>query len=432
MPIKIHVNPSPGHLTLLLKRPDLTQQNVQVVVRDIYREVAARGDDALRDYTSRFDGVSISDLRVSLDEFEQSEGQVSDLVKNSISIAKDNIEKFHTSQWREVHQIETSPGVVCWSKQVPIQKVGLYIPGGTAPLLSTVLMLAVPAVVAGCEEIVLCSPPDKGGSIHPTILYAAKLCGINKVFKVGGAQAIAAMVCGTESIPKVDKLFGPGNAYVTEAKMQAMNKGVAYDLPAGPSEVMIVADDDSNPTFVAADMLAQMEHGVDSQAITLCSKETVAIEIQKEFNRLVLSLPRKEIILKAAVNSPIIVISDEEILLKVMNDYAAEHLIIQTERPEEMASKVKNAGSVFIGPYSPESAGDYASGTNHTLPTYGYAKAFSGLNLDSFMKQITFQRLSRDGAAAIGPTVIAMAREERLEAHALAMEVRLNEEKTTI
>lgn len=432
MPIKIHVNPSSGYLSLLLKRPDLTQQNVQVVVRDIYKEVAARGDDALRDYTSRFDSVSISDLRVSLDEFEQSEGQVSDLVKKSISIAKDNIEKFHTSQWREVQQIETSPGVVCWTKQVPIQKVGLYIPGGTAPLLSTVLMLAVPAVVAGCEEIVLCSPPDKGGSIHPTILYTAKLCGINKVFKVGGAQAIAAMVCGTDSIPKVDKLFGPGNAYVTEAKMQAMNKGVAYDLPAGPSEVMIVADSKANPSFVAADMLAQMEHGVDSQAITLCTNESVAIEIQKEFNRLVLSLPRKEIIIKAAVNSPIIVISDPEILLKVMNDYAAEHLILQTQSPEEMAAKVKNAGSVFIGPYSPESAGDYASGTNHTLPTYGYAKAFSGLNLDSFMKQITFQRLSRDGATTIGPTVMAMAREERLEAHALAMELRLNEKGITI
>lgn len=427
MSIKIHDNPNTGELMQLLKRPDLTQQNVQEVVRDIYKDVATRGDDALREFTSRFDGVNITDLRVSIDEFEECEGQVSDLVKKSIAIAKDNIEKFHTSQWREVQHVETSPGVVCWTKQVPIQKVGLYIPGGSAPLLSTVLMLAIPAVVAGCEEIVLCSPPDKEGFIHPSILYTAKLCGINQIFKVGGAQAIAAMVCGTDSIPKVDKLFGPGNAYVTEAKMQAMHMGVAYDLPAGPSEVMIIADTNANPAFVAADMLAQMEHGVDSQAITLCTTESTAIKIQKEFNRLVLSLPRKEIIMKAAENSPIIVISDKETLVKVMNDYAAEHLILQTDNPEEMAAKVKNAGSVFIGPYSPESAGDYASGTNHTLPTYGYAKAFSGLNLDSFMKQITFQQLSREGAVTIGPTVMAMAREERLDAHALAMELRLNE-----
>lgn len=427
MSIRIHDNPNTGELMQLLKRPDLTQQNVQEVVRNIYKEVASRGDDALKEFTSRFDGVNISDVKVSLDEFEQCEGQVSDLVKKSIAMAKDNIEKFHASQWREIQYVETSPGVVCWTKQVPIQKVGLYIPGGTAPLLSTVLMLAIPAVVAGCEEIVLCSPPDKDGFIHPTILYTAKLCGIDQVFKVGGAQAIAAMVCGTDSISKVDKLFGPGNAYVTEAKMQAMNMGVAYDLPAGPSEVMIIADTHANPAFVAADMLAQMEHGVDSQAITLCTTESTAIKIQQEFNRLVLSLPRKEIIMKAAENSPIIVISDIEKLVKVMNDYAAEHLILQTDSPEEMAAKVKNAGSVFIGPYSPESAGDYASGTNHTLPTYGYAKAFSGLNLDSFMKQITFQQLSREGAATIGPIVMAMAREERLDAHALAMELRLNE-----
>lgn len=432
MAVKIHIDPSPAELTSLLKRPDMAQQNVQAVVQDIYREVESRGDEALRDFTSRFDGVSIADIRISKEEFNQSDMLVSEEVKRSISLAKDNIEKFHASQWREVQEVETSPGVVCWTKQVPIQKVGLYIPGGTAPLLSTVLMLAVPAVVAGCEEIILCSPPNREGTIHPAILYTAKLCGIEHVFKVGGAQAIAAMVCGTESVPKVDKLFGPGNVYVTEAKMQAMNRGVAFDLPAGPSEVMIVADSEANPAFVAADMLAQMEHGVDSQAITLCKNESIAQEIQNQFSRFVLTLPRKEIILKAAVNGPIIVISDEERLIEAMNEYAAEHLILQTQDADVLANKVKNAGSVFIGPFSPESAGDYASGTNHTLPTYGFARAFSGLNLDSFMKQITFQRLSREGAASLGSAVMVLAREEQLEAHALAMELRISEKETII
>jgi len=422
--MQIYLYPDSNSLVELMKRADVTSNNVRGIVKEIYQNVLKNKDEALLNLTKQLDGVALESLTVTESEFNEAKQKISKELKQAISIAKDNITLFHKNQQMLSNVIETTPGVKCWTKNVPIEKVGLYIPGGSAPLFSTVLMLAIPAALAGCEEVILCTPPDSNGAAHPAILYAALECGISSIFKIGGAQAIAAMATGCTSVPKVFKIFGPGNSYVTEAKMQAFEMGVAIDLPAGPSEVMILADETSNPSYIAADMLAQMEHGRDSQAITLVTDQSVAEMILKEYNRLKMGLDRSTIITAAENQSCIIVLPDTSSMIYCMNEYAPEHLIIQTKNPMSIAEKVKNAGSVFVGSYSPESAGDYASGTNHTLPTYGFAKSFSGVNLSSFIKQITFQELTKKGAKNIAPTVLEMARAEGLDAHALAMELR--------
>ena len=418
--------PSKDDWSLLVKRPALDVTTLFDTVRTVLNEVRSEGDVAVKRYEEKFDKVKLSALQVSEAEMQEAYGLVSDDLKQAIRTAKDNIEKFHASQRFSGQKIETTPGVTCWQKAVAIEKVGLYIPGGTAPLFSTVLMLAVPAHIAGCKEIVLCTPPDKAGKVHPAILFAAKTAGVSKIFKAGGIQAIAAMAYGTESVPKVYQIFGPGNQYVTAAKQLVSLKDVAIDMPAGPSEVEVIADKTANPDFIAADFLSQAEHGADSQAILVTSSEEIVAPVIEAIQEQLSKLSRKEITEKALDHSRIIVLKDEQEVIDFTNMYAPEHLIIQTANYTHIAGQIENAGSVFMGPYTPESAGDYASGTNHTLPTNGYAKAYSGVNLDSFIKKITFQEITAEGIKNLGETIQIMAGNEQLDAHRNAVTIRLN------
>lgn len=410
----------------ILRRPALDTENLFDTVRSIIDRVKAEGDKAVLDYEARFDKVELASLAVTEEEMQEAVEAVGVELKAAIYLAQNNIETFHAAQRFTGKKVETMEGVTCWQKAVGIEKVGLYIPGGTAPLFSTVLMLAVPAKLAGCKEIVLCSPPGKDGKIHPAVLFAARVAGVSKIYKAGGVQAIAAMAYGTESMPKVYKIFGPGNQYVTAAKQLVSLRDVAIDMPAGPSEVEVLADETANPVFVAADLLSQAEHGADSQALLITTSEKLQKEVMYEVERQLGYLPRRDIAAKALENSKLIVVKDTEEALQMTNEYAPEHLIIQTTDYHQLAERVTNAGSVFLGPLSPESAGDYASGTNHTLPTNGYAKAYSGVSLDSFIRKITFQEILPQGMCAIGPAIEVMAANEQLDAHKNAVTVRLN------
>ena len=408
-----------------VKRPNLDVTTLFDTARAVMNEVREQGDAAVKAYEEKFDKVQLSSLQVTEAETREAEALVSEELKDAIRAAKGNIERFHASQRFEGKKVETAPGVVCWQKAVAIEKVGLYVPGGTAPLFSTVLMLAVPARIAGCKEIVLCTPPNKEGKINPAILFAAEVAGVSKVFKVGGIQAIASMTYGTESIPKVFKIFGPGNQYVMAAKQLASLTEVAIDMPAGPSEVEVIADAHANPRFIAADFLSQAEHGIDSQAMMITDSESIVEPVVKAIEEELAQLPRKEITEKSLSHSRIIVLKDTRELIDFTNLYAPEHLIIQTDNYGYIADRIENAGSVFLGPYTPESAGDYASGTNHTLPTNGYAKAYSGVNLDSFIKKMTFQEISADGIRGLGKTIQVMAENEYLDAHKNAVTIRM-------
>ena len=410
--MKLIKYPSKEQWAELLKRPALNTENLFDTVRAIINKVRAEGDKAVLEYEAAFDKVTLSSLAVTTEEIKKADELVSDELKAAISLAKRNIETFHSSQRFVGKKVETMNGVTCWQKAVGIEKVGLYIPGGTAPLFSTVLMLAVPAKIAGCKEIVLCTPPDKNGNIHPAILFAAQLAGVSKIFKAGGVQAIAAMAYGTESVPKVYKIFGPGNQYVTAAKQLVSLRDVAIDMPAGPSEVEVLADASASTVFVAADLLSQAEHGIDSQAMLITTSEKLQMEVMEEA--------------KSLENSKLILVKDMDEALELTNAYAPEHLIVETENYMEVAERVTNAGSVFLGSLTPESAGDYASGTNHTLPTNGYAKAYSGVSLDSFIRKITFQEILPEGMKAIGPAIEEMAANELLDAHKNAVTVRLS------
>jgi histidinol dehydrogenase len=409
----------------IITRPAIGHEHLFGLVGDILEDIKKRGDEAVKENEWKFDQVVLASLAVSEEEKAEAGNQVSAGLKEAILSAKKHIEKFHAAQKQELPRIETIPGVVCWQKASAIEKVGLYIPGGTAPLFSTVLMLAVPAKIAGCKEIILCSPPDKEGKIHPAVIFAAKTAGVDKIFKIGGVQAIGAMAYGTESVPKVYKIFGPGNQYVTAAKQLVGLKDVAIDMPAGPSEVEVIADETAHPVFVAADLLSQAEHGVDSQAILLTTSEKLAEEVSSEVFRQLVALPRKQIAEKSLANSRIIVLKNREEIIELTNRYAPEHLIVEAKDYHSIANRITNAGSVFLGHFAPESAGDYASGTNHTLPTNGYAKAYGGVNLDSFLKKITFQEISEEGIRNLGPIIRIMAENEKLEAHKNAVSVRL-------
>lgn len=411
----------------ILKRPVLNTESLFDTVRDIINRVRVGGDRTVMEYEAMFDKVELTSLAVTLEEIEEAEKEVPIELKAAIYLAKRNIEAFHAAQRFEGKKVDTMEGVTCWQKAVAIEKVGLYIPGGTAPLFSTVLMLAIPAKIAGCKEIVLCTPPDKNGKVHPAILFAAHLAGVSKIFKAGGVQAIASMAYGTESIPKVYKIFGPGNQYVTAAKQLVSLRDVAIDMPAGPSEVEVLADESANPVFVAADLLSQAEHGVDSQAVLITTSEKLQTEVVYEVERQLGYLNRRDIAEKSLANSKLILVKDMDEALELTNAYAPEHLIIETKNYMEVSGRIINAGSVFLGAFSPESAGDYASGTNHTLPTNGYAKAYSGVSLDSFIRKITFQEILPDGMAAIGPAIEVMAANEHLDAHKNAITVRLKE-----
>ncbi len=409
----------------LLKRPSFDNSSLTETVSGILSDVRSRGDEAIKEYELKFDKVQLSSLAVSETEINEAETLISDELKNAICQAKENIAKFHAAQDQPLPCVETMKGVKCWQKAKAIQKVGLYIPGGTAPLFSTVLMLAVPAKIAGCKDIVLCTPPDKTtGKVHPAVLFAAKTAGVNKIFKIGGVQAIGAMAYGTESIPKVYKIFGPGNQFVTVAKQIVSLKDVAIDMPAGPSEVEVIADETANPAFVAADLLSQAEHGADSQAILITSSEKLAEEAMKEVEKQVAVLPRLALAEKSLEHSRIIVVKDLNEVIDITNEYAPEHLIISTKNYMEIAEKIDNAGSLFLGHLTPESAGDYASGTNHTLPTSGYAHAYSGVNLDSFRKKMTYQEITQEGIKNIAEIVEVMAENEQLFAHKNAMTLR--------
>ncbi|WP_432221651.1 histidinol dehydrogenase [Flavobacterium sp. TMP13] len=422
-------NPKPETWSTILERPTKTVDDIESTVKGIFKEVQSKGDIAVAKYTSLFDGVSVPVLEVSQAEIATAIETVSKELKEAIQLAKSNIEKFHTAQKTAPISIETTDGVQCWQEKRPIQKIGLYIPGGTAPLFSTVLMLAVPANIAGCKEIVLCSPPDKKGNIHPAILYAANLCGVTKILKVGGIQAIAGMTFGTELIPKVYKIFGPGNQFVTVAKQLATQFGVAIDMPAGPSELLIVADDTAVPAFIASDLLSQAEHGTDSQVILVSTSKALIDEVENEIQSQIELLPRKEIAEKAIANSKLIYVENDTVALELIDEYGPEHFIICTKDEDFYVNNIGNAGSVFIGNYTPESAGDYASGTNHTLPTNGYAKNYSGVNLDSFLKAMTFQKISESGIQNIGPAIELMAEAEGLQAHKNAVTLRLKDLK---
>ena len=411
----------------ILKRPVLNTESLFDTVRDIINRVRVGGDRTVMEYEAMFDKAELTSLTVTLEEIEEAEKEVPIELKAAIYLAKRNIEAFHAAQRFEGKKVDTMEGVTCWQKAVAIEKVGLYIPGGTAPLFSTVLMLAIPAKIAGCKEIVLCTPPDKNGKVHPAILFAAHLAGVSKIFKAGGVQAIASMAYGTESIPKVYKIFGPGNQYVTAAKQLVSLRDVAIDMPAGPSEVEVLADESANPVFVAADLLSQAEHGVDSQAVLITTSEKLQTEVVYEVERQLGYLNRRDIAEKSLANSKLILVKDMDEALELTNAYAPEHLIIETKNYMEVSGRIINAGSVFLGAFSPESAGDYASGTNHTLPTNGYAKAYSGVSLDSFIRKITFQEILPDGMAAIGPAIEVMAANEHLDAHKNAVTVRLKE-----
>ena len=419
-------NPDKSQWTELLKRPVMNTENLFDTVWSIIDRVKAEGDRAVLEYEEKFDKVALTALAVTEEEQAEAETLVGAELKKAIRLAKQNIETFHAAQRFEGKRVETQPGVTCWQKAVAIEKVGLYIPGGTAPLFSTVLMLAVPAKIAGCKEIVLCTPPGKDGKVHPAVLFAAKVAGVNRIFKAGGVQAIAAMAYGTESVPKVYKIFGPGNQYVTAAKQLVGLRDVAIDMPAGPSEVEVLADETANPSFVAADLLSQAEYGVDSQAILITTSRALQQAVKEEVERQLALLPRKEIAEKSLANSKLIVVRDMDEAIELTNSYAPEHLIIETADYMSVAERVINAGSVFLGSLTPESAGDYASGTNHTLPTNGYAKAYSGVSLDSFIRKITFQEIKPEGIRTIGPAIEEMAANEHLDAHKNAVTVRLD------
>ena len=422
-------NPTPDTWASILERPTKTVNDIEQTVKEIFAAVQKDGDAAIAKYTTQFDGVYFENSEVSIAEIEIAINTVPDELKSAIALAKANVEKFHQAQKTTRVSVETAPGVLCWQEKRPIQKVGLYIPGGTAPLFSTVLMLAVPANIAGCKEIVLCSPPDKNGNINPAILFAANLCGVTKIIKVGGIQAIAGMTFGTQSIPKVYKIFGPGNQYVTVAKQLATQFGVAIDMPAGPSELLIVADDSAVPAFVASDLLSQAEHGTDSQVILVATSKVMIDAVEKEIELQLEQLPRKAIAEKSIANSKLIYVENDTIALDLIDEYGPEHFIICAKDQDFYVDNIGNAGSVFIGNYTPESAGDYASGTNHTLPTNGYAKNYSGVNLDSFMKSMTFQKISEKGIQTIGPAIEIMATAEGLQAHKNAVTLRLNKIK---
>ena len=424
--MQIIKHPARDQWVEILKRPGLDFSSLFESVEKILTEVRENGDAALRYFSHKFDNVEIQTLEVSKEEFLEAEKLVSVELKQAIEMARRNIWKFHSEQQREYAEIQTSPGVYCWQKAVPIEKIGLYIPGGSAPLFSTVLMLGIPAQIAECKEVILCTPPNKEGKVHPAILYAAQIAGVHRVFKVGGAQAVSAMAYGTETIPKVYKIFGPGNQYVTAAKQLISLTDTAIDMPAGPSEVEVLADENANPVFVASDLLSQAEHGADSQAILVTTSEKLIEEVLEQIEIQIEKLPRKEIARKALENSKIILLNNIDDAIAITNEYAPEHLIISTRSYMVVAEHITNAGSVFLGNMSPESAGDYVSGTNHTLPTHGFAKAYSGVNLDSYFKKITFQQLTPEGLNNISNAIIIMAENEGLQAHANAVKLRID------
>ncbi len=413
----------------LIARPAFDSTALFDTVQKVLDDVKKRGDKAIKEYTLQFDKVNIDAIEVTKEEIAEAEKLVSINLKQAIEMSRRNIWKFHSEQQQELPEIQTSPGVYCWQKALPIEKVGLYIPGGTAPLFSTVLMLGIPAQIAECKEIVLCTPPNKEGKVHPAVLYAAKVAGVHRIFKIGGTQAIAAMAYGTETVPKVYKIFGPGNQYVTAAKQLVSLKDVAIDMPAGPSEVEVIADETANPAFVAADLLSQAEHGVDSQSVLVTVSEKIVEPVLEQIELQLEQLPRKDLAKKALENSKIIVLKTLEEAVELTNEYAPEHLIIATRYYMGVAANITNAGSVFLGNYTPESAGDYASGTNHTLPTNGYAKAYNGVNLDSFIRKVTFQQITQEGLTNLSNAIILMAESEELVAHSNAVKIRLDEEK---
>lgn len=423
--MRIYKNPGRETWRALCQRPEFELEFLESAVKNILTRVKISGDRALIQLTEELDKVSINRVAVTQAELTSAEGRLSPELKGAIQTAAANIDKFHAAQQRDVLKIETMPGVICWRKGVAIEKVGLYIPGGSAPLFSTVLMLGIPAKLAGCKEVVLCSPPGKDGLIHDAILYAAQLVGVTRIYKAGGAQAIAALAYGTESIPAVNKIFGPGNQYVTKAKQLVSLQGTAVDMPAGPSEVLVIADRHANPAFVASDLLAQAEHGPDSQVVLVTQDESMISKIQQEINGQMARLPRKDLAAQALDHSLAVLLSSVEDVTGFVNEYAPEHLIINTRDCDMLSEKISNAGSIFLGPYSPESAGDYASGTNHTLPTNGFAKAYGGISLESFMKYITFQKLSEQGIKNLGPAVETMASAEQLEGHKESISQRL-------
>ena len=423
--MKIYKYPTREQWTEIITRPRLDLARLNETVANVLADVKTRGDEAVKEYEQKFDKVSLESLAVTEAEMDEAEKLVSNELRDAIILAHHNIKVFHLSQRFVGQKVKTQEGVVCWQKSVPIERVGLYIPGGTAPLFSTVLMLAAPAKIAGCKEIVLCTPPNSEGKVNPAILVAARIAGVSKIFKAGGVQAIGAMAYGTESVPKVYKIFSPGNQYVMAAKQQVSLEEVAIDMPAGPSEVCVLADDKANAAFVAADLLSQAEHGIDSQVLLITTSETKLAEIQSEVEKQLEALPRKEIAAKTLENSRMVLVNNDDEMMELCNSYAPEHLVIQTENYEQLAEHVVNAGSVFLGKYACESAGDYASGTNHTLPTHGYATAYNGVNLDSYCRKITFQHLTADGVRQIGRAVELMAEAEQLDAHKNAMSVRL-------
>ncbi len=425
--MKIIKYPKTENWREILARPVFDTKELEIIVSTVLDDVEKYGDSAVKRFTKQFDKVSLDDFVVTEDEFIEAEKRVSDELKNAIKHAKSNIEIFHAAQTETPVKVETTEGVFCWRKSVAIERVGLYIPGGTAPLFSTVLMLAAPAQIAGCSQIIMCSPPDENGKINDVILYTARLCGVTNFYKIGGVQAVGAMAFGTETVPNVYKIFGPGNQFVTAGKQLISNKGVAIDMPAGPSEVAVFADESSVPEFVAADLLSQAEHGEDSQVLLISTSEKVIETANVEIEKQVAVLPRKEIAVKALENSKAILVKDETTAINLLNEYAAEHLILAVENADEIAEKIINAGSIFIGNYSCESAGDYASGTNHTLPTNGFARNYSGVSLDSFVKKITFQKLTEDGVRNLGKTIELMAEAEELQAHKNAISVRLKQ-----
>ena len=423
--MKVYINPPQQEWSEIIARPVIDISEMEAIISPVLSNVKANGDKALIDYAEKFDKVIIDNLSVSVSEIEEAEDLLSQELKTAIQQAYNNIYKFHSGQLQPAEKIDTMPGVVCWRKSVGIDKVGIYIPGGTAPLFSTVLMLAIPANIAGCRQIVLCTPPQSDGKVHPAVLYAAKISSIHTIIKAGGAQAIAALAFGTESVPKVYKIFGPGNQYVTAAKQMVQQFGTAIDMPAGPSEVCVLADESSNPVFIAADLLSQAEHGNDSQVLLVATSQDIVNNVKLELTRQLATLPRANFANNALANSNAIVLSNLEQAIALVNDYAPEHLILATENAEALSEKIINSGSIFLGNYTPESVGDYASGTNHTLPTNGYAQAYSGVSVDSFVKKITVQQLSPQGLRNIANTVVVMAEAEGLQAHANAVKVRL-------
>lgn len=425
--MKIYQNPKQEQWFELINRPTESISDLQITVTDIFKEIQQKGNKAVAKYTSLFDGVILDSFEVASAEIQEAIEQVPVELKEAIQLAQSNIEKFHQAQKTEKVAVETAKGVICWQEKRPIQKIGLYIPGSSAPLFSTVLMLAIPAKLAGCKEIVLCSPPNKEGEINPAILYAAQLCGVTKIFKVGGIQAIAALTFGTKTIPQVSKIFGPGNQYVTVAKQIATNYGVSIDMPAGPSELLVLADETANASYIASDLLSQAEHGADSQVVLVTTNSDLLFAVQQEIESQIKKLPRKSIAEKAILNSHFIYLKDKESAIEFVNEYAPEHLIIVSKEEDFYLDNLQNAGSVFLGNYTPESAGDYASGTNHTLPTNGFAKNYSGVNLDSFMKAMTFQKILKEGIQNIGKAIEIMAEAEGLQAHKNAVTLRLKD-----